>query len=196
MRRVLFVRHGATAGNLEKRYIGSTDEPLCYEGIEQVKKLRQFHWAADALFVSPMLRTRQTAQLLFPQCPKQIIDDLRETDFGLFEGKTADELSGSREYQGWLDSMCLGPIPNGELAADFKARCCAAFFNSVQSLPDDATAAFVVHGGVIMAILEAYAQPCRSFYEYHIGNGECLWCNYQDGKLYVEIAATKRTSFL
>ena len=29
MKKLLFIRHGATAGNLERRYIGYTDEPLC-----------------------------------------------------------------------------------------------------------------------------------------------------------------------
>ena len=41
---------------------------------------------------------------------------------------------------------------------------------------------FVVHGGVIMAIMEAYARPKKDFYAYHIGNGECLACTY-DGRV-------------
>ena len=32
----------------------------------------------------------------------------------------------------------------------------------------------IVHGGVIMAIMEAYARPKKDFYAYHIGNGEWL----------------------
>ena len=36
---IYFIRHGATAGNLEKRYIGRTDEELCTEGIERLKDL-------------------------------------------------------------------------------------------------------------------------------------------------------------
>ena len=47
---LLFIRHGATAGNLEKRYIGSTDEPLCDIGIAQVEALKQHNFQGKTLF--------------------------------------------------------------------------------------------------------------------------------------------------
>ena len=96
---LLFIRHGATEGNLHHRYIGRTDEPLCEEGIAQVETLRKQGLSINRLFVSPMLRTRQTAELLFPQMPYTVVDGLAETDFGRFEGKSADELSGDPAYQ-------------------------------------------------------------------------------------------------
>ena len=34
--KLIFIRHGKTAGNLERRYIGRTDEPLCDEGIAEI----------------------------------------------------------------------------------------------------------------------------------------------------------------
>lgn len=181
---LLFIRHGATAGNLEKRYIGRTDEPLCDVGLTQVEELKKQNLQADSIFVSPMLRARQTAELLFPQRRYTIIHDFSETDFGLFEGKTAKELSNCPEYQLWLDSMCLAPIPCGENVADFKARCCDAFDTIVPTIPENTCAAFVVHGGVIMSILEKYATPRKTFYEYHIGNGQCLKCCF-DGEIHV-----------
>ena len=33
---IVLIRHGATAGNIEKRYIGTTDEPLCDTGTAQI----------------------------------------------------------------------------------------------------------------------------------------------------------------
>ena len=179
---LLFIRHGATAGNLRRRYIGRTDEPLCEAGVAQVKALQKRGLSVDRLFVSPMLRTRQTAELLFPQMPYTVVDGLIETDFGRFEGKSADKLSGDPAYQAWVDAMCLTPIPDGESVADFKIRCCEAFAETIKNVPDGSRVGFVVHGGVIMAILEAYARPKRDFYAYHIGNGECLACTY-DGRV-------------
>ena len=167
---LLFIRHGATEGNLRRRYIGRTDEPLCEAGIAQVKALQKRGLSVNRLFVSPLLRTRQTPELLFPQMSYGLI----ETDFGRFEGKSADELSGDPAYQAWVDAMCLTPIPDGESVADFKIRCCEAFTETIRTVPDGSRVGFVVHGGVIMAILEAYARPKRDFYAYHIGNGECL----------------------
>ena len=67
---IFFIRHGATEGNLRRRYIGRTDEPLCEAGIAQVKALQKRGISVDRLFVSPMLRTRQTADILFPKMPR------------------------------------------------------------------------------------------------------------------------------
>ena len=178
---IFFIRHGATEGNLHRRYIGCTDEPLCEAGVAQVEALRKRGLSVDKLFVSPLLRTRQTAELLFPQMPYTVVVGFAETDFGRFEGKSADELSGDPAYQAWVDAMCLTPIPEGESVADFKTRCCKAFAETIQTVPDGSRVGFVVHGGVIMAILEAYACPKKDFYAYHIGNGACLACTY-DGE--------------
>lgn len=181
MSEVLFIRHGATAGNLERRYIGRTDEPLCPEGIAQLESLKQRHLHADVLLVSPIQRARQTAALLFPDQKQTIITDFRETDFGDFEGKTAAELSGNTAYATWLYTLCKGAIPHGESVAAFKSRCCAAFAEAMANVKDGATVALVTHGGVIMAILEEYARPKRDFYSYQIGNGEMVVGRWSDG---------------
>ena len=181
MKTLYLIRHGATAGNLERRYIGRTDEPLCELGIQQVQALEGLH--TDVLFVSPMVRTRQTADLLFPGQPQTVIEDLRETDFGILEGKTAGELAENADYQAWVDANCETPIPGGEAVADFKARCVRAFLTAMETVPDGQTAAFVIHGGCIMAILEALAEPKRGFYEYHIPNGAMLRCDFDGSTL-------------
>ena len=183
MKQILFIRHGSTAGNLEKRYIGRSDEPLCEAGIQQVLSLKKYDFKPDVLFVSPMLRTRQTAELLFPHMIPQIVEDFRETDFGIFEGKNAEELRNYPEYQTWLDSLCLAPIPGGEAVSDFKARCCKAFYEIVRTLPENCHAAFVVHGGVIMAIMEQFDSQKLSFYDYHIDNGSFLSACWENDAL-------------
>lgn len=185
MARLILIRHGATAGNLERRYIGRTDEPLCGQGVAQAEALRG-RFLADRLFVSPALRARQTAGIVFPDMAYTVVQDLRETDFGAFEGKSAAELSGDPAYQAWVDSWCRGPIPGGECVADFKARCLPAFVRAAETLAPDTCGAFVVHGGVIMAVLEGLARPQRDFYDYHIPPGGFVVCRYQNGLLYLE----------
>ena len=182
MIRIYFVRHGATAGNLERRYIGVTDEALSKIGEQQLLEVKKQNIMPDRVFVSPRLRAIQTAQLLFPNHEHQICDGLAETDFGIFEAKTADELSNVKEYQAWLDTMCLGPIPGGESVSEFKKRCCTAFEVLLENTADKTVLALVTHGGVIMAILEKYARPQRDFYAYHIAPGTMLCCEY-DGVL-------------
>lgn len=186
MKRILFIRHGATAGNLERRYIGKTDEPLCDLGIRQATALKEQAFSADYLYVSPALRTVQTAQMIFPAMPYTEIPELWETDFGDFEGKTSDELADDLPYKEWIESNCLSPIPNGESVVEFKKRCCSAFADIAAKLPDHSTTVFVIHGGCIMAIMEAFAQPKKDFYKYHIPNGAFLQCAMgEDGALFV-----------
>ncbi|MBQ3426351.1 MAG: histidine phosphatase family protein [Clostridia bacterium] len=180
---LVFIRHGATKGNLEKRYIGRTDEPLCDTGVAQALKLREHSFPREHVFVSPMKRTRQTAELIFPESKYVIEESFKEMDFGIFEGKTAFELSENEEYRRWVDSMCTLPVPNGESVADFKKRCVDAFAKAVKSIRDNSGASFVIHGGVIMAILEAFSDPKADFYHFHIKNGEFLVCKFEDGKI-------------
>lgn len=187
MIRLFFIRHGATAGNVQKRYIGYTDEPLCELGISQILSLREKNLKADRLFVSPMLRARQTADILFPQMGYTVVQGFRETNFGSFEGKSADELSDDLDYRAWVASSCNGQIPGGECTVDFKTRCCAAFCEIMKTIDDGDNVAFIVHGGVIMAILEAFARPSRGFYDYHVDNGEYIQCEYDAGIITVSI---------
>lgn len=183
MKTLVFIRHGATKGNLEKRYIGRTDEPLCDIGIGQALKLKDYNFPGEYIFVSPMKRTIQTAELIFPEREYVSVNDFRETDFGIFEGKNALELVEDTQYRKWVDSMCTSPVPGGEDVTEFKQRCVNAFDKIVKALPDESSAAFVVHGGVIMAILEAFAEEKRDFYHHHIKNGEFLQCEFEEGKI-------------
>lgn len=115
------IRHGMTLGNVEHRYIGrQTDEPLSEDGRQQLEK-RKDQWAQVCrtwdmpyVFVSPMLRCRQTAEILFPQIPQIEIDPWREMDFGEFEGKNYAQLNGDPRYQAWIDSGGTLAFPGGE----------------------------------------------------------------------------------
>ena len=75
------------------------------------------------VFVSPMLRCRQTAEILFPQIPQIEIDPWREMDFGEFEGRNYAQLNGDPRYQAWIDSGGTLAFPGGESREAFIARC-------------------------------------------------------------------------
>ena len=51
----VFIRHGRTGGNLQSRYIGSTDEELCKEGINGLKDnlYRNIYPKAGIVFYQP-----------------------------------------------------------------------------------------------------------------------------------------------
>lgn len=187
MKAVYLIRHGMTNGNREKRYIGRSNEPLCGEGKVQAAALKDTHFPAfDRVFTSPYLRCVETASILFPDTEFTAVYGLRECDFGIFEGKTAAELERSAAYHGWLATGCTGPIPGGESVEDFKARCRIAFLEAIAETPENSACAFVIHGGCIMAILEAYAVPKRAFYDCHIKNCGFVRCVFNGRVLTIE----------
>ena len=165
MREIILIRHGKTYGNTLGRYIGITDEELCLEGREELAALRESGQyrsiRPDLVYVSPLRRCRQTAEILFPGVPQEICRDFRECDFGEFENKNYKELSGNPAYQAWVDSGGTLPFPGGESREAFQERCRAEFARVLKELGRQAGsgAAFVVHGGTIMSILSAYAAP-------------------------------------
>ncbi len=165
--KLIFIRHGRTAGNLEGRYIGRTDEPLCSAGRAELE--RKSYPAADTVVTSPLLRCTETARLIYPDREPIICDGLRECDFGEFEGRSYDELNGTPAYQSWIDSGGEMAFPGGESKRGFCERCAAAFEALLPTL--SGATALVAHGGTIMAILERYAVPKKEFYEYHVENG-------------------------
>lgn len=171
MLRIWLIRHGMTEGNKHARYIGVTDEPLCAEGKQLLQKMS--YPVPQVIFASPLLRCRETSALLFPGMVAEILDELAECDFGIFENKNYKELAGNAEYQAWIDSNGILPFPGGESREAFKKRSAAGFQKAVdwclQEQVEDA--ALVTHGGTIMNIMEEYAVPYRSFYQWHVKNG-------------------------
>ena len=90
MLKLYLIRHGQTPGNKLSRYIGTTDEPLSDEGREFLKKLS--YPMPEELFVSPLLRCVETAEIFFPGKQLHIIEELSECDFGEFENKNTKSL--------------------------------------------------------------------------------------------------------
>lgn len=181
MNRIYLIRHGLTAGNEEKRYIGKTDQPLSLRGVDFLKG--KIAPPADEIVVSPMLRCRQTAELLFPGREYQIIEDFRECDFGTFEGKNYLELSDDPDYIAWIESNGKNMFPRGEDPKKFRKRCVDAFREYMNRLSPDRTVAFIVHGGTIMAISEAFDRAQKDFYEYSLPNGEGIEADWENGIL-------------
>ena len=170
--KIYLIRHVKTMGNTQGRYIGTTDEPLLEN---ERKRLEQRSYPqAQAIFVSPLLRCRQTADVIYPGRPVHIMEELAECDFGSFENKNWMDMKEDPKYQEWIDSDGALPFPGGEDLMEFRRRCCRGFERAVAGClrRDVKSAVFVVHGGTIMSILEEYAVPQKGFYDWHVENGE------------------------
>ncbi len=119
MNHIDIIRHAKTQWNLEKRLQGLTDIPLCTQGVEDAITWAR-HLAAepyDLILSSPLVRAEQTARIILEKAAAdiEIVDGLKEQDFGQWEGKTLKELREqfpgrveSQEAKGWAFCPPLG----------------------------------------------------------------------------------------
>ena len=174
---MILIRHSKTPGNAELRYNGRTDEPLSSEGIALAEQVGA-DLNVERVYVTPLQRTQQTAATLFPKAEQTVVDDLREMNFGDFEGRNYLDMEHDAAYRAWVDSGCLTPCPNGEGRPEFSDRVCAAFEGVVRAAAErgEETLTFVVHGGTIMAIMERFARPRQDYYSYSVKNCQGYCC--------------------
>ena len=229
--RILLVRHGMTQGNKEHRYVGTTDEGLLPESVEQLHDMQEF-WCKHAfmkdktgvlydreksepvgnpaanpceaceknvadnltVYVSPYLRAKQTADILFPGAKQVEIAEFAECRFGAFEYKNYAELNGNPDYQCFIDSGGTTAFPGGESKAEFTDRVMRGFekvFVDVESREEQKrlrcdissriemahtslsdTIIIVAHGGTIMALLDQLSEPHKDYFDWQVKPGE------------------------
>ena len=165
---ITFIRHGKTAGNLNNCYIGITDEQLTIEGEKDI--MDRSYPEADIVFSSPLIRCVRTAEIIYPALESVIIDELKETNFGSFEGKNYKDLSSNPDYQRWIDSGGDLPFPGGESKQEATARALRGFDKLLELSKDYYNISVVAHGGTIMGILSHIFGG--DYYSYHVENCE------------------------
>ena len=202
--KIVMIRHLKTPVNEKRQYIGRTDESLSERAVQQFKKQLycekkevrfgkepegcvdksesgsnsfKSYPQVERVVASPMKRCIQTAKLIYPGKKVQTEELLRECDFGLFEGKTYEDLKENPDYITWLESGGTIAFPEGEEQKEFRSRCVQGMKQQIDCLltEDVESAAFVVHGGTIMAVLEEMAESVdgvkQEFYHWQVENG-------------------------
>ncbi len=179
-----FIRHGMTAGNIFGLYIGTTDISLCDEGREQLEKMTQEleYPSVHKVYTSPLKRCVQSAELIYPDRWTQVITELRECNFGIFEAKMFSELKNDPEYIKWMEDASQAP-PKGESALEVSRRADAAVDMILEDMMQQRInrAAVITHGGIIAMLLAAHGFPRRSIREWPVdfGRGWCVSINPQ-----------------
>lgn len=162
---VYLLRHGRTAYTEEHRYQGTRDIPLSPEGEAEVGIAGV---TTEAVWVSPLSRARRTAELMFPGVEQLVEQDLREMNFGAFEGRNYMEMENDADYRTWVKGDCWGRCPGGEDRKGFCARICGAVGKLVdQALMEGRESLVIVaHGGVLMAAMEGFALPEKDYFDW------------------------------
>jgi len=156
MTRLILVRHGQSTWNAQGRIQGWADPPLDDTGQEQARRLARRLAAEEqdisALYSSPLLRARQTAEAigLALGLTVQTDDRLKENDVGLLAGLTGDEVE--RQFPEWIAARRANVEwmvpPGGEDRDTFLERAVAVMGDIVTHHPDQSVAV-VSHGGTL-----------------------------------------------
>lgn len=170
------IRHGITQGNLDGKYIGQTDLPLCEQGAQAIRSLAamEVYPNVGKVYSSPLKRCLETAEIIYPERQLMIVDELAEMDFGDFEGKKQADIAQLPEYIAWIKGGAEACPPNGEKFADFRLRCISGLdvvFSDMME-KDITRAAVVTHGGVITDLLAGYGLPKGRPADFMCGPGE------------------------
>lgn len=177
--RIHLIRHGLTEGNIEGLYIGHTDMPLCEQGRRQLYEMKEDYKYPDVgvLFSSPLKRCMETADIIFDGLKPVEAPQFIEYNFGSFEGRSAQELHEKEPlFDRWLAGEKNVTPPFGESNEQFASRVCDAFIKIVDAQLKTGTddICIVTHGGVIMALMSAFALPELPMHEWLTPSG----CGY------------------
>ncbi len=108
---VFLIRHGETEWSRDGRHTGRTDIPLTAEGRHRAQVIgRALEGRKFSVWTSPLGRARETCRLAGFGDVARVDDDLREWDYGIYEGRTTPDIR--RKTPDW--SVWLSPIVNGE----------------------------------------------------------------------------------
>jgi 2,3-bisphosphoglycerate-dependent phosphoglycerate mutase len=131
MSKLFLLRHLKSQWNLDNRFTGWTDIPLCKEGIESAKEVagKIAVLEIDKVYTSPLVRNKETVSLILKNISKEnlpiIIDKaLNERNYGKLQGLNKDEVKkqyGDQQVRLWRRGWDQAP-PEGESLKDVFER--------------------------------------------------------------------------
>lgn len=185
---IILIRHGKTSWNIDRRYLGKTDQSLCAIGINELRDFvkNNIYMTVDTVISSSMKRCIETSRIIYPNKSIVILDDLSEIDFGKFEGKTYEDLKDDSEYIKWIDSMGKTSVGNIEPQQKFYKRTLSAFYETTTYGYKNGLnkIAIITHGGVIMNIMSRLTEQKDIFmWQCRNGGGFRIRYSYNKNKI-------------
>ena len=114
------IRHGETEWSLSGAHTSRTDIPLTERGKQRAAKIRDYlaQRKFSLVLSSPLQRARETCRIAGYADVAQIEENLREWDYGIFEGRTTADIR--KDQPDW--SIWDSPVPEGEPVEHVAAR--------------------------------------------------------------------------
>lgn len=182
--RIIAVRHGETAWNVDTRLQGHLDIALNPKGLWQAEQVARAlaHEPIDAIYASDLLRAWHTAGAIAQTTAAPLVasQNLRERCFGSFEGKTYAELEAHwpKESLRWRQRVPDWAPPGGESLLALRERI-SSTVDALAAQHVGGQMVLVAHGGVLDVLYRlATGQELQAPRSWHLGNAainRLLW---------------------
>jgi probable phosphoglycerate mutase len=147
---IVLVRHGETEWSESGRHTSRTDLPLLDVGRSRAARLKPAlaSYAFAVVFCSPLRRAVETCELAGLGDAAELIDDLREWDYGEYEGLTSAEIKASRpDWDLWRDGC-----PGGESPPEVAARADRVIARARSAYDGGGDVAAFAHGHILRVV--------------------------------------------
>lgn len=183
--RIIAIRHGETAWNVDSRIQGQLDIPLNEKGRWQAQRAARALAARGpvaAIYSSDLLRASETARSISNATGPLVVTDqsLRERAFGSFEGQTFNELEATwpEETVRWRQRDANWTPPGGESLICVRERV-LQITHALAERHIGEQIVLVTHGGVLDALYRAATgldlQAPRTWALVNAGINRLLW---------------------
>lgn len=153
---ITLVRHGETGWNALGKFQGCSDTELSDKGVQQARCLsKKFDNKFDVIYASPLKRARKTAEIICERSNKdiKIAQDLREINFGEWEGLTIKEieLNFPEKLIEWRTDEINGPLCGGDLSLKKASLRANNAIIEIAKMHQGQNIIIVAHSGIIKA---------------------------------------------
>ena len=192
---IIFIRHGETDLNKAKVYFGHLDPDLNEKGIEQLRNtkilFKKKEEKPDIVFSSDLKRCSQSMEIfeIDEGIEKILSKEFREISFGIFEGKTYEEIKNEypEETERMINDWRNFKADKGESLKDVMIRTVKKMDEIIEKYKNKKIL-IIAHAGVIQALTSYYLfGNLDGYWKFKIDNGSMTKLHIMhDGYTYFE----------
>ena len=185
MGKIILIRHGQTDMNKDQLYYGRLDVPINETGKEQAentrKNLVEFEIDYDKIYSSPMKRAYETAEIVnYKNLEIEKDDELREMDFGIFEGLSYKEII--KKYPEEMEKLKKDWKTYSYVTGENPFMLQKRALKFLEKIDKNKNNMVVTHWGIICTLLSfLFSSELEGYWKYQVKNGGIVIIEFSDG---------------
>lgn len=185
MGKLILIRHGQTDMNKDQLYYGRLDVPINETGKEQAentrKNLVELEIDYDKIYSSPMKRAYETAEIVnYKNLEIEKDDELREMDFGIFEGLSYKEII--KKYPEEMENLKKDWKKYSYVTGENPFMLQKRALKFLEKIDKNKNNMVVTHWGIICTLLSfLFSIELEGYWKYQVKNGGIVIIEFADG---------------